>query len=391
MSHSFLSEVRRLGHGSTEQDTLDLMNQNEGDNREEDSSQLGSASLETSSEEILQLASPSPDNDADCKSESNVLVTTIEVQTEEQEEPINSQPIDEAQVVTIEVLDSSCKIADLDSLDNANTEELLSQSQVVQVVSTEMPFSDLIPEMPFSDLIPDGKPSQEDELNRQASSAKQLADLSTELDAAKQRENDLKKHVSDLEEQLSQQRNTVEKLRLDVEVIQVSKQELLAELTEAKRYILQLTASPQPPVEQKTPQQTSKPPVTATSHMSPERVRRETLVRSPQTHLRQPSKRAIPAASIEPSALSLSRPKGLPPMSTERLSSSPVDEHKPDNTSSSAPGKLQPLSSAAPHKLQSLSRRPFVPRDRPIPDSARDTHTKIPKPKLSDSEISWFD
>ncbi|MEO1522113.1 MAG: hypothetical protein AAFU78_15225 [Cyanobacteria bacterium J06633_2] len=99
-------------------------------------------------------------------------------------------------------------------------------------------------------------------------------------------------------------------------------------------------------------------------------------------------------------------------MSTERVQSSPVQSSKPSASrpssaltiqapkkaqshqsqqSSSNPSSTQKDSPRKGVELQKAYRRPMVHRDRPIPEAARDTHTVVPKPKLSDSEISWFD
>ncbi|MEB3213018.1 MAG: hypothetical protein VKL39_16815, partial [Leptolyngbyaceae bacterium] len=259
------------------------------------------------------------------------------------------------------------------------------------------------------------------------------------LDASKQREAKLSTRIQDLEAQLSQQTRAVEKLRLDLEVIQTSKKEILADLAEAKRYVLQLTDLKQSSVAQEKLTQADSSPAIAPSSTSSidsgHRSMHRSNGRSPQptpspqpTSFPTPGRQSIPIrpkkhASTRSPVLSSSALKGLPPMSTERLKASPMSRPQSPSPAPSRPS--QPHSSGAlsrvprshmaqpssPHEsqakqdsqsqqdsqpkgiqLQKAYRRPLVHhRDRPIPQAARDTRTYVPKPKLSDSEISWFD
>jgi hypothetical protein len=242
--------------------------------------------------------------------------------------------------------------------------------------------------------------------------SRQLKEALTQLEASQHREAKLNERIRELETQVLNHQNAVRKLELDLEVIQASKKELLADLAEAKRYILQLTTIQQPPESTNQGVSASSQSANASASNSSEQVEYSAQGRSPapmpaisfQAKPIRPTKHP----SVKP--LSSAPLNGLPPMSTERLQAAPIVpsktrhssppvsrpshvEKRPKVTASSASSATPPSQDSESQgvALQKAYRRPLVQRDRPLPEAARDTRRKVPKPKLSDSEISWFD
>ncbi|MEL6319911.1 MAG: hypothetical protein AAFQ57_04585 [Cyanobacteria bacterium J06626_14] len=448
MSQSFLSEVKRLENLTDGQNNTDVTPQDD-----DGLSEAGSDTIHSSPNETSDTVHSSSTESAETTSQDAQKVTPVHTLESEESESITSDPNpseltptvhtaeshviepetqahstpDETQVSeTVTVIDVDAKVhsneartvsvevVEPDLPDPQTSHSEVSDDQVVSVVNAHVVVSSTEIDENAAASTTQASPNRaSDPASIDAST--QLATATPQLDRGQQCEAALNERIHDLEEQLLQQQQTIEKLRLDLEVIQTSKKELLAELAEAKRYILQLTdlqqtAHPETTAQPKSPvplaAQTSQPSANPLSGRSPN-LHSKTVLHSKAAPIR-PTKHA----SATPAVLSSSALKGLPPMSTERVQSSPVQSSKPSASrpssaltiqapkkaqshqsqqSSSNPSSTQKDSPRKGVELQKAYRRPMVHRDRPIPEAARDTHTVVPKPKLSDSEISWFD
>lgn len=421
MSHHFLSEVKRLENqphhpphasldvaGDCPENAETPINESpiidvEYTSSPEPASPEEPASLQPASTHLDLDKDPnepgdsdeSPDSEGTSEAESAVA-STLSVDTdyaqEEQAQESGSDPAES---------------------DSVKSNGLESDAVVVTVVSEAIPHGD--------------KDDEQDNA---------LTQVNEELAAVLQREEGLKTRVQDLERQVAEEREQVEKLRLDLEIVTASKKELLADLAEAKRYILHLT-EPQPAQPSTNDQGASVDQSSPSSEKGSDGVNRG-VGRSPQ-----PSSPISRSRRPQPSPSASSRVKGLPPMSTEQLhglppmsserlasstptpsNSSPkalpypspsrsprpssrppltLPERKPSQSAKSAPdslpeqqddGQTPTGSNGKGAGLSTVRRSPLRPMsrgDRPIPEAARDTHKKVPEPKLTNSEISWFD
>jgi uncharacterized phage infection (PIP) family protein YhgE len=212
-----------------------------------------------------------------------------------------------------------------------------------------------------------------------------IAELKRAFQASQQREAQLEEQTTNLIAEIDSLKAQVKDLSNQVN----RTAQLETELDDAKRYILQLTAPsaetasasatpldlPDSPAKvQPQPESQATSQFASTASASQE-VSQPTQPPA-QPALTEPSSRQNPASSGDPLALrrrpvqSRKLPKmsaeqlnGLPKMSTERLTRSPIQLKTPQ------PKVVRPESKASPTKVDST----------------------VPKPKLSDSEIGWFD
>ncbi|MEB3211372.1 MAG: hypothetical protein VKL39_08450, partial [Leptolyngbyaceae bacterium] len=166
--------------------------------------------------------------------ESQVTESTISVEQYPLEEAqLEEAQLEEARTVNVEVVESESYLSDVNMKSSREEEPIFSVLDAHVVTSSDVADSD-------DDGLDEAAPSA-NALSATPDMSEQLEEAIAQLDASKQREAKLSTRIQEIEAQLSQQTQTVEKLRLDVEVIQTSKKEILADLAEAKRYVLQLT------------------------------------------------------------------------------------------------------------------------------------------------------
>lgn len=264
-----------------------------------------------------------------------------------------------------------------------------------------------------------------------AKESKRLAQL---VASAELKEMALKQEIADLKEELTQaktqvmqaqsQLNDQDKNQREIDKLKGEVVTCKEDLDEAKRYILQLTdqlskaqiSAPSP--------STTQPPVNASTSFPPPLTQRPPHTRVVGSPRRQP-RRPEPRPVVPMAAASGQKPAGLPPMSTERLSGSapttpPARPARSLRTAYTRPGfsKPQPISEAAEPStsssqpippLESITRSstPSTPHTEAIVPqksssiarrrSRYDTlkpeikSSDLPQPKVSDSEIGWFD
>ncbi|MGB3493290.1 MAG: hypothetical protein WBA57_11215 [Elainellaceae cyanobacterium] len=272
----------------------------------------------------------------------------------------------------------------------------------------------------------------------------EIAALKTELQEALHHEERLENQVAELNERLKQHEKDLSHLKLELGHAQCSNTILSDELAEAKQYILKLTEAAPAPATPASPPQPSVQPSSLQEHPSQNKPAQKPAL--PQTSASPYSSgnslaggRSPRPAVISPRRMP-SRPigniAGLPPMSTESLSSpggsspgtypgashssqrspqpspprsqasqtqvtrqplnlperqaSPSEPTAPATQSETTSTQIQ-LSTHKPAAMRRFSRPGLSRLEEDIPVAARDTETKDVKPKLSDDEISWFD
>ena len=319
--------------------------------------------------ELLSDNNPSSNGSSKLNAaESEASESTL--QKEKRTGSFNTVDVAYAEAVSVEVIEST-------ATESSSTETKSTAMPRIETVDAKAILSDNVSHE--TSVVSETTVFVQNELT------KKLALVNAELDVTQQREDSLKGRVKDLEAQLCEHKDLVEQLRLDLEIIKTSKKELLEELAEAKRYILHLT-------EQHTAKQSSTQTQLST-HQKTTSQSRETSSKNAapgqlfKVRSDRPSNRAVALSPPRPVAPASPRPSGLPPMSTEHLQGKPLKKPTPNSKTTST----SKVSSPKPGGIQRSPHRPFVRLDRPIPDVARDTHTKVPTPKLSDSDISWFD
>jgi len=266
-----------------------------------------------------------------------------------------------------------------------------------------------------------------------------VAALKAELHEALHHEERLESRITELNNLLKQNEKNLSHLKLELGHAQRANTLLTDELAEAKQYILKLTEkSPDSTTPDSTAQPSSVPAPSVDRSLPHESLSHESIESRILPTQRQPKKTSV-VGRTRPAVLaprrSVKKIEGLPPMSTEQLASPSASSQarrspQPSRTPARPPAKTpfrtrQPLNlpgrtspsdavvdsatkSQAPSSKKSSTAQPqSTPRksgamqrfSRPglsrlaeeIPTSARDTESKDVKPKLSDSELGWFD
>ncbi len=433
MGHNFLSEVKRLEADSHRQehstpdalpgDVVDVQHTSVPDMPEALESLSSNAAdpgaIESETEEYLNVeaaGSPEPESVSLATTQPKVPDTealeTEVCETEALETEVCETEALETEVCETEALETKVRETEVLETTALDTEALDTEAPDIEHVELPTQGVQARDRHELNVVLPVTVAVVSEAIKEDAKTDP-LSVIRAELQAKQQHEEALTAGIQELEQQLREQRELTEKLRIDLEIVQASKMELLSELAEAKRYILNLT------------EHSSASHIAQTQPSSSKTSGNGTHVSS------RVSNRGLPPMSTE-------RLQGLPPMSSEqvvhaqpmespparkshgrsplRYSTSPQplilpnrhtsDSPQPTHAASPSPAtsKLsEPLAKSdsqqhpsipadqKPGKLQRSPLRPFARGDRPIPDVARDTQTSVPKPKLSDSDISWFD
>lgn len=234
-------------------------------------------------------------------------------------------------------------------------------------------------------------------------------DVSLVSSSSSEHEAILKAKIAELQAQLQEKDEALERIQAELSRVTHRRDDLISELAEAKRYILHLTkennqaltseASPQPkrsdphPSHTPEPVQTSRPRKTVTptsrQHSSPIHTQPQGLPPMSTEHLQ-----GLPPMSTEPHRPSRSPVSARPAPRSTPSRSVPIRPplSLPDRTHHAAsPAPAKTTETQKPGALRRSPRPGLTRRDSDIPARARDSEAKVPKPKLSDAELSWFD
>lgn len=289
--------------------------------------------------------------------------------------------------------DSETAEAGADSDENAHTKrmdvaELHGKKDAIEaaaVVVTDPPADvwDADTVSPTAAEQPAAEPSPEESLTEAAAAETTATEIPATEIPATDRIARLEAQVATLQTALDGSQALIDQLQSKLQSQVQKTDQLQSELDDAKRYILSLTQS------------TDTAPANPSPASPPADIAPAANV-TPRRSLSRPQRPISPPRSASLPPMPTDQLQGLPPMSSEQLGPAPAalsrTKRSPKPIPSSRPGgkrrsdalvKLDPLPPAKP--AQSASQN----RSQETESSKADAMP--PKPKLSDSEIGWFD